>query len=44
MITYWNGLLRVVVKFSPWEKVAQKPSGNNTDPAIADPALSSWVG
>lgn len=44
VITSWNRLLRGVVKFPPREKVSQKPSGNSTDPAAADPALSSWVG
>lgn len=45
LITYWNRLLREVVEFPPLEKVAQKPGGNSTEhPAIADPALSSWVG
>lgn len=44
VITYWNRLLREVVKFPPWERVAQKPSGNGADPAVADLAFSSWVG
>lgn len=44
VITYWNRLLREVVKFPPQEKVAQKPSGNSTDLDTADPALSNWVG